>query len=115
MREVTFISLQKDDVGHESFNHPPGLPLINIAPALRELADTAAVIAQLDLVISVDTAMAHLAGALGKPCWVMLPAYKTDWRWLTDRTDTPWYPGVMRLYRQTEMGNWQPVHGGACT
>jgi hypothetical protein len=51
----------------------------------------------------------ELAGALGTPCWVMLPAFKTDWRWLTDRTDSPWYPGVMRLFRQTEAGDWTGV------
>jgi ADP-heptose:LPS heptosyltransferase len=72
-------------------------------------ADTAALVSNLDLVISVDTAVAHLAGALGKPCWLLLPEYKTDWRWLNERTDTPWYPCVMRLFRQTIMGDWSDV------
>lgn len=61
-----------------------------------DFADTAAIVAQLDLVIGVDSAIAHLAGSLGIPCWLLLPAYKTDWRWLRERGDSPWYPGVMR-------------------
>ncbi|MBV5277426.1 hypothetical protein JZU56_06525, partial [bacterium] len=69
-------------------------------------ADSAALVAQLDLVICVDTSVAHLAGALGKPCWVMLPAVGTDWRWLHERSDSPWYPGVMRLFRQTTPESW---------
>ena len=63
--------------------------------------------AQLDLVISVDTAVAHLAGALGKPVWILLN-HHGEWRWLTNREDTPWY-GSARLFRQTEPGNWQGV------
>jgi len=74
------------------------------AGELRDFADTAALVASLDLVISVDTAVAHLAGALGVPCWLLLPDYRTDWRWLTGRDDTPWYP-QMRLFRQ-RAGDW---------
>src|SRR5262249_37303630 len=74
-----------------------------------DFADTAAAVMNLDLVVTVDTAVAHLSGALGKPCWVLLPDYKTDWRWLTDREDSPWYPGVMRLFRQAGAGDWTPV------
>jgi len=74
-----------------------------------DLADVAAVIDRLDLVISVDTAIAHLAGALGKPVWVLLPDFKPDWRWLADRSDSPWYPGVMRLFRQSPGGGWGSV------
>jgi tetratricopeptide (TPR) repeat protein len=88
----------------------PSFPgLVDLAPCIDDFADTAGLIAQLDLVISVDTAVAHLAGALGKPCWVLLPAFKTDWRWLTDRDDSPWYPGVMRLFRQSAAGGWTEV------
>lgn len=74
---------------------------------LNDLADTAAAIAQLDLVITVDTSIAHLAGALGKPVWVLL-TYLPDWRWMLHREDTPWYP-TMRLFRQTEPDDWQGV------
>ena len=106
---VHFISLQKGAGESEAAQPPGGLPLINLGSQLADFADTAAVIANLDLVICVDTAIAHLAGALGKPCWVLLPDYKTDWRWLTDRTDSPWYPGIMRLFRQPAMGDWDAV------
>jgi tetratricopeptide (TPR) repeat protein len=102
---VHFHSLQKgqgeDEVFAQNFTR--------LGPELHNFADTAAVIAQLDLVIAVDTAVAHLAGALGKPCWVLLPWYLTDWRWLQDRDDSPWYPGAMRLFRQPKMGDWEPV------
>ena len=74
---------------------------------LADFADTAALISQMDLVISVDTAVSHLAGALGVPIWVMLP-FSPDWRWLLDRGDSPWYPS-MRLFRQPGVGNWQRV------
>ena len=67
-------------------------------------ADTAAAINALDLVIGVDTAVIHIAGALGKPVWVLIPS-PADWRWLEDRDDSPWYP-TMRLFRQTEPGRW---------
>jgi len=83
--------------------------ITDLAPAIEDFADTAALMAGLDLVITVDTACAHLAGALGKPCWVLLPAWMPDWRWLADRTDTPWYPRVMRLFRQRRDGAWDDV------
>lgn len=78
------------------------------ATGARDLAETAQIIAGLDLVITVDTAIAHLAGALGVPVWILLGAVHTDWRWLRDRDDSPWYASA-RLYRQTTPGNWDAV------
>ncbi|MEN9229943.1 MAG: tetratricopeptide repeat protein [Thermostichus sp. DG02_5_bins_236] len=75
---------------------------------LHSFVDTAAALEQLDLLISVDTAVAHLGGAMGKPVWVLLP-FAADWRWLLERADSPWYPGVMRLFRQTAPGDWTGV------
>ncbi|CAG1003765.1 hypothetical protein RHDC4_03414 [Rhodocyclaceae bacterium] len=106
---VHFVSLQKGAGEDEAVNPPPSLPLLNLGSRMENFADTAALMANLDLVITVDTAAAHLAGALGKPCWVMLPDYKTDWRWLTGREDSPWYPGAMRLFRQPPTREWEPV------
>jgi tetratricopeptide (TPR) repeat protein len=83
------------------------VPIIDLAPALDDFDDTAAAIAALDLVVAVDTSVAHLAGALGRPTWVMLP-YALDWRWLRDREDCPWYP-TMRLFRQRRAGDWESV------
>lgn len=106
---VRFVSLQKG-AGEDEARHPPaGQPVQDLGSACQDFADTAALIEAMDLVITVDTAAAHLAGALGKPCWLLLPAYMSDWRWLRQREDTPWYPGVMRLFRQPAMGQWAPV------
>ena len=86
----------------------PGMT--DISAELTDFGETAAVIANLDLVITVDTAMGHLAGALGKPVWIMLPK-ASDWRWLLERSDSPWYP-TARLFRQQTPGDWDPVHRG---
>ena len=74
---------------------------------LQDFTDTAALCELVDVVISVDTSVAHLAGALGRPVWLLLPQV-ADWRWLTDRDDSPWYPNA-RLYRQQRMGDWSGV------
>ncbi len=101
---VKFFSLQKG-AGSEQTNSPPaGMQLIDLAPDLHDLSDTAAAILNLDLVIAVDTAVAHLAGALGKPVWLLV-GYSPDWRWLRDRPDSPWYP-TMELLRQRKLHDW---------
>jgi ADP-heptose:LPS heptosyltransferase len=74
---------------------------------MRDFVDTAAIIANLDLVISIDSAAAHLAGAMGTSVWLMLP-YSADWRWMNDREDCPWYP-TMKLFRQSSTGDWPGV------
>lgn len=81
--------------------------IIDLTKHLQDLEDTAALVANLDLVVSVDTSVAHLAGALAKPVWVMLP-FVPDWRWQLERVDTPWYP-TMRLFRQDTSRSWQTV------
>lgn len=75
---------------------------------LKDFRDTAAIMLNCDLVISVDTSVAHLAGSLGVPTWVLIPGYSTDWRWQIKRTDSPWYP-AMKLYRQPKVGDWKSV------
>jgi ADP-heptose:LPS heptosyltransferase len=74
---------------------------------LTDFAETAAFLENLDLLVTVDTSVAHLAGALGRPTWTMLP-FSPDWRWQLDRADSPWYP-TMRLFRQTRQGDWTDV------
>lgn len=105
---VSFVSLQRN-AGDEIRALETVCPMLDFGDRFDDFADSAAVIAQLDLVICVDTVIAHLAGALGKACWVMLPAHDTDWRWLSERDDSPWYPRVMRLFRQSERGDWHGV------
>jgi len=80
---------------------------VHLGPDFSDFGDTAAAVAHLDLIISVDTVVAHLAGAMGKPTWVLLP-YTADWRWLEDRSDSPWYPS-MRVFRQRTWGDWSEV------
>jgi Flp pilus assembly protein TadD len=106
---VRFFSLQKGAGEDEAGSGVGGFAVTDLAPVIGDFADTAALIEGLDLVISVDTAVAHLAGALGKRCWVLLPAYLTDWRWLTGRSDTPWYPDVVRLFRQRPGSGWDEM------
>lgn len=101
-----FYSLNRDmKVGDEALLAQ--YPLTNLVPRFKNFADAARIIGQLDLVITCDTATAHLAGGLGKPVWVLLP-FAPDWRWLTDREDSPWYPNA-RLFRQTKIGDWADV------
>ncbi|AFY36603.1 glycosyl transferase family 9 [[Leptolyngbya] sp. PCC 7376] len=105
--QITFWSLQ---VGEDSAYIEPWLGnkgIFDVSPILTDFYDTACIIEQLDLIITIDTAVAHLAGALGKPVWLMLP-YLPDWRWMLERKDSPWYP-TMQLFRQPEHGDWQTV------
>jgi tetratricopeptide (TPR) repeat protein len=101
---LTFISLQKGDASAQAANPPAGMKLLDWTDELKDFADTAALIASLDLVIAVDMVVVHLAGALGKPVWMLLQCYP-DWRWLLDRADSPWYP-TMRIFRQPRLGDW---------
>jgi hypothetical protein len=99
---IQWFSLQK---GPRAAAADSAISLTDWTADLADLADSAALIANLDLVLTVDTSLAHLAGAMGKPTWVLLP-YAPDWRWLLDRADTPWYP-TMRLFRRPKIGDWQ--------
>jgi tetratricopeptide (TPR) repeat protein len=101
---VRFYSLQKGDAARQAATPPEAMRLIDFSAELRDLADAAALVENLDLVISVDTATAHLSAALGKPTWVLLPLVP-DWRWMLHRDDSPWYPR-MWLFRQTAAGDW---------
>ncbi len=102
---VWFCSLQKGPAAADTVAPPEGLQIIDWTAELQDFADTASLIANLDLIICCDTAVAHLAGAMGKPVWLLLP-FVPDWRWLLDREDSPWYPS-MRLFRQPKAGDWQ--------
>jgi tetratricopeptide (TPR) repeat protein len=101
--DVDWISLQKI-VRDDDKAELAALPLRNLANEIRDFSDTAALVSGLDLVIAVDTGVAHLAGALGRPLWLLLPE-PSDWRWMSGRTDSPWYP-TARLFRQSKVGDW---------
>jgi len=101
--DVQFVSLQREVPSAERAAFEAVPTLLHVGDQLRDFADTAAVIAMLDLVISVDTAVAHLAGALAKPVWILLPP-SPDFRWMLDRDDSPWYP-TARLFRQGRCGD----------
>lgn len=103
---VDLFSLQKGEA-IKALQAAPDLPILDLSERLHSFVDTATAIVELDLVITVDTAVAHLAGAMGKPVWVLL-MFAADWRWIVDRDDTPWYP-TMRLFRQTTPGDWAEV------
>jgi tetratricopeptide (TPR) repeat protein len=105
--EATFVSLQKDVRSNDMKVLKDQSDLLHFGDELKNFSDTAALVSNLDLVISVDTSVAHLAGALGKRVWVMLP-FVPDWRWLLDREDSPWYP-TARLFRQDDTREWNKV------
>jgi ADP-heptose:LPS heptosyltransferase len=105
--DFQYVSLQNEcrDADQETLKSHP--ELLSFAEKLIDLTDTAALCELMDVVISVDTSLAHLAGALGKPVWVLLP-FHPDWRWLLDREDSPWYPRA-KLFRQDSAGDWDGV------
>lgn len=105
--DVQFISLQKGEASSQAKAPPAGMKLLDWTDQITDFADTAALVENLDLVITVDTAVAHLAGAMGKPAWVLLP-FSPDWRWMLNRSDSPWYPTI-RLFRQPRAGDWATV------
>lgn len=107
VRDVRFVSLQAGTSASQGQDPPVGMELTDPMEAVHDFADTAAVIANLDVVISVDTSVAHLAGAMGKPVF-LLDRYDNCWRWLHTRTDTPWYPS-MTIFRQPRPGDWASV------
>jgi tetratricopeptide (TPR) repeat protein len=104
---VHLYGLQKGEAALQASELSELFDIDNLGEEFNDFSDTAAAIANLDLVISVDTSVAHLAGAMGKPVWVLLP-FIPDWRWMLVREDSPWYPS-MRLFRQTQKGDWEEV------
>jgi tetratricopeptide (TPR) repeat protein len=105
--QFEYVSLQKEVREVDKLTLDSSPHILNFDSHLNDFVDTAALIENLDLVISVDTSVAHLSGALGKKIWILLPNVP-DWRWLLDREDSPWYPS-MKLYRQTSIGDWNSV------
>jgi hypothetical protein len=104
--EASFVSLQKE-LRSSELETLESCNMLQFGKDLGDFSDTAALISQLDLVISVDTSVAHLAGALGKPVWILL-THAPDWRWLLNREDSPWYPAA-RLFRQSDSREWSSV------
>ena len=104
IENVRFFSLQRQDEAAFHAHIRPDFEFLDCAPQLRDFSDTAALLMNLDLLISIDTAAAHLAGALGRPAWVMV-RHAADWRWLREGSQSPWYP-TLRIFRQTKLGDW---------
>jgi hypothetical protein len=104
---VRFYSLQRDAAADQARNPPPGMDLVDLGPELDDFADTAAVASLMDLIITTDTSVAHLVGALGRPTWLMLQ-FVPDYRWFLERQDSPWYP-TLRLFRQPRPNDWETV------
>jgi tetratricopeptide (TPR) repeat protein len=104
---IQFLALQKGPASSQTSHPPEGMALHSLSDQINSFEDTAAILTLVDLLISVDSSPAHLAGALGCPTWVMLP-FLPEWRWQTDRADTPWYPEA-KLFRQSAAGDWNSV------
>jgi Flp pilus assembly protein TadD len=108
VERVMFFSLQKGAASETGLTElQEGIPIVDLSPMLHDFSETATAMTELDLIITVDTATAHLAGALGRPVWALL-CHTPDWRWHLDRDDSPWYP-TMRLFRQPSWGDWGSV------
>ena len=106
---IALVALQKGPAAAQADAWRGPAPLIALDAQLESFEDTAAVIECLDLLVCVDTSVGHIAGALNRPAWIMMP-FAPDWRWLTTRTDSPWYPSL-RLFRQDTPRSWEPVIG----
>jgi hypothetical protein len=107
IKNARFFSLQKGPAAAQAQRPPAGMELIDFTADIHDFGDTAAMVQSLDLVIAVDTSVAHLTGAMGKPIWIMIP-FMPDWRWLRDRSDSPWYP-TLKIFRQSKSRKWPEV------
>ncbi|VWB78818.1 putative TPR repeat protein [Burkholderia lata] len=109
IKGISYISLQRGTASEEITRLREKQPLRDLGEEIEDFGDTAAIITQLDLVITVDTSMAHLCGALGVPCWMLLSAIRTDWRWTGFSETSIWYPHKLKIYRQIQRGDWRSV------
>lgn len=107
VKGMQFFGLQKGEAARQVNDLPKGMVVTNMGEELNDFADTAGLLQHLDLIVTIDTAVAHLAGGMGKPVFTLIP-FAADWRWLLNREDTPWYP-TMRLFRQERPGSWDSV------
>ena len=107
MEGVTFLSVQQGPQAEEAKNPPEGMTLVNLSSEIKDFEDTAAIFSLADLVITIDSAPAHLSGGLARPTWIML-GHVADWRWLMNRNDSPWYP-TAKLFRQPARNDWKSV------
>jgi len=105
--DIQYVAIQKGPAAAQALTPPAGMNIVSLDQEIKDFDDTAAILSVVDLLISVDSSPVHLAGALGRPAWVMLPFFP-DWRWLMGREDSPWYPTI-KLFRQSERGNWLGV------
>ncbi|MDF2863420.1 MAG: photosystem assembly protein Ycf3 [Achromobacter mucicolens] len=104
---ITYLAIQKGPAAAQAAAAPPGMNLVPLDAEIADFEDTAAILSLADLLVSVDSSPVHLAGALNRPAWVLLP-FLPDWRWLLHRSDSPWYPSL-QLFRQPAPGDWKPV------
>jgi hypothetical protein len=110
---IALLALQKGPKTGQAGGWYGRAPLINLGAEIQDYDDTMAILANIERLVTVDTSVAHLAGAMGRPVWIMLP-FAPDWRWLLGRADTPWYPSV-RLFRQSTVRRWDDVLGAVAT